>query len=219
MVRRPHARSRAEQRARNRIAASHEVEHGEALHADREQPTCVEPGGPLEAEPAHRAQVLLGGLPLGAIRAPVLPRSRGLVFAGALDASVSSLEAMRLASCRIEARMGDSTEVMEMLRRSMLRRVWLALLTLSFVTVGFQGAFAQDRGQAAFRPPGLDPQARNELAAVGVNKYVGKFQPSGSEEIGDWTRYTFDTQGGDGPICISGTELTVFHQERDPMKL
>jgi pectinacetylesterase len=108
---------------------------------------------------------------------------------------------------------------MKMLRRSTLRRVWFALLTLVLVAVGLQGALAQERGRAGFRPPGLQPLARHELAAAGVNKYVGQFLPSGSEEIGDWTKYTFDTQGGDGPVCISGTELSVFHQERDPRKL
>jgi hypothetical protein len=84
-----------------------------------------------------------------------------------------------------------------------------------FVAVSFQGAFAQNQG----RPPGIEPHARLELAGVGVNKYVGQFQPSASEAIGDWTKYTYDTQGGDGPVCIAGSELSVFHQARDPKKL
>jgi hypothetical protein len=104
-----------------------------------------------------------------------------------------------------------------MLSRSMVRRVRFAFLTLVLVAFGFQGAFAQDRGRA--RVPAMDPLARKELADAGVNKYVGQFQPSASEEIGDWTKYTFDTQGGDGPICINGTELSVFHQARDPKKV
>jgi len=49
--------------------------------------------------------------------------------------------------------------------------------------------------------------------------WVGAFHPNAAESIGDWTRYTYDTQDGDGPICITGTELAVFHRMRDPKKL
>ena len=104
-----------------------------------------------------------------------------------------------------------------MLNHSMVRRVWFALLTFVLVAFGFQAAFAQVQARA--RVPGMDPQARKELADAGVNKYVGQFKPSASEEIGDWTKYAFDTQGGDGPICINGSELSVFHQARDPKKV
>src|SRR5262245_3974418 len=104
-----------------------------------------------------------------------------------------------------------------MLRRSMVRRVRFVLLTLVPVAFGFQGAFAQVR--APVRVPGMDPRARQELVDAGVGKYVGQFQPSASEQIGEWTKYTFDTQGGDGPVCINGSELTVVHQARDPNKV
>src|SRR5262245_56464722 len=170
--------------------------------------------------PLRRA---LGGTPPRCpFRAAARPRSRAF-FAGHLDAFVSSLEAMPCAWLLVRpmSLMSKSREVTKMLRRSMVRRSLFALLTLALVAVGFQGAFAQgaqDRGRA-LGLPGLDPRARNELASAGVNKYVGQFHPSASEQIGEWTKYTFDTQGGDGPICIAGTELSVFNQQRDPKKV
>jgi hypothetical protein len=66
----------------------------------------------------------------------------------------------------------------------------------------------------------LNIWAMMELQDVGLNQYVGQFAPASEEPAGgDWTKYTFDTDGGNGPICIAGTPLTVFHQARDPMKL
>jgi len=68
--------------------------------------------------------------------------------------------------------------------------------------------------------PGLHPAAMMELAATGLNQYVGQFTPASSEPAsGDWTKYTFDPDGGNGPTCIDGSPLTVFHQARDPKKL
>lgn len=98
-----------------------------------------------------------------------------------------------------------------MLTRSMLRRMRFIPLTLALVGVAFAGASAD--------PPGIDPQARKDLAESGMNKYVGQFHPAAAEQIGDWTKYTFDTEEAEGPVCISGTELTVFHQQRDPKLL
>jgi hypothetical protein len=92
------------------------------------------------------------------------------------------------------------------------RWIRFALVALALVGFGFKGE--RTTGQL-----GIDPHARKELADAGVNKYVGAFLPNASEEIGDWTKYTYDTQGGDGPICIAGSELSVFHQLRDPKKL
>lgn len=85
------------------------------------------------------------------------------------------------------------------------------VLGFALLALALQGASAD--------PPGIEPHARLELAAVGVNQYVGQFTPAASETIGEWTKYTYDTQGGDGPVCITGTELTVFHQPRDPKNL
>jgi hypothetical protein len=59
--------------------------------------------------------------------------------------------------------------------------------------------------------PGLDPAARTELSDAGINKYVGQFVPATSEDVGNgWTKHTFDSEGGDGPICIDGSDYTVF---------
>src|SRR5262245_21151343 len=105
---------------------------------------------------------------------------------------------------------------------SMSRRMKFAALALALVALAFQGVFASRssaEGNEDLRPKGLQPQARQELAHAGVNKYVGLFLPSASEKIGDWTKYTFDPQGGDGPICIAGSEFAVFHQARDPKNL
>jgi hypothetical protein len=53
--------------------------------------------------------------------------------------------------------------------------------------------------------------ARIELEAAGVNKYVGEFTPSTSEDAGNgWTKHTFDADGGDGPVCIDGSDYIVY---------
>jgi hypothetical protein len=62
-------------------------------------------------------------------------------------------------------------------------------------------------------------QAMFELQTVGLSQYVGQFQPASAEPAGDWTKYTFDSDGGNGPTCIDGSDFTVFHQARDPKKL
>jgi hypothetical protein len=60
-------------------------------------------------------------------------------------------------------------------------------------------------------PKGLDPDAGDELRDEGVDKYLGEFTPISSVDVGDgWTKHTFDTDGGDGPICIAGTPYSVF---------
>ncbi len=63
-------------------------------------------------------------------------------------------------------------------------------------------------------PKGLDPDAHAELAAAGVFDYVGDFAPASSTPVGDgWVRHTFDSDGGDGPICIAGTDYSVFTRQ------
>jgi hypothetical protein len=67
---------------------------------------------------------------------------------------------------------------------------------------------------------GLDLWAFIELHASGGDKYVGEFTPISTEDVGDgWTKHTFDTDGGEGPICIAGTAFSAFTREGDPRKL
>ncbi|MGH0029699.1 MAG: pectin acetylesterase-family hydrolase [Myxococcota bacterium] len=67
---------------------------------------------------------------------------------------------------------------------------------------------------------GLSSAAQQELADAGVNKYIGDFTPVASSDVGDgWTKHTFDTDGGNGPICIAGTPFSAFTRAGDPEKL
>ena len=58
---------------------------------------------------------------------------------------------------------------------------------------------------------GLDPWAKLELSQAGVDKYLGKYTPVSTEAVGDgWLKHTFDSAGGEGPICIDGSTYSVF---------
>ncbi len=67
---------------------------------------------------------------------------------------------------------------------------------------------------------GLLPWAYFELHVAGVDKYLGDFDPVSSVDVGDgWTKHTFDTDGGNGPICVAGTPYSVFSRQGDPEKV
>ncbi len=67
---------------------------------------------------------------------------------------------------------------------------------------------------------GLTPQALQELEDAGVFDYIGQFQPVATNDVGDgWTEHVFDTDGGDGPICIAGTPYSVYTRQGNPHKL
>lgn len=67
---------------------------------------------------------------------------------------------------------------------------------------------------------GLNQQARSELHAAGVDKYMGDFTPVLSEDVGEgWTKHTFDPNGGAGPICVAGTPYSAYTKEGNPSKL
>jgi hypothetical protein len=69
-------------------------------------------------------------------------------------------------------------------------------------------------------PIGLSPKAYVELHQAGADKYLGEFTPVASEEIGEgWVKHTFDSDGGNGPICIAGTDYSVFTKAGNPFKL
>lgn len=95
-------------------------------------------------------------------------------------------------------------------------------LLLSFVTAFLVFSHSANAG-SGWKPPGLNKQARKELHAAGVDKYLGQFTPASSEDIGDgWVRHRFDqNQNGafQGPICITGSEYSVFTKIRNPRKL
>lgn len=58
---------------------------------------------------------------------------------------------------------------------------------------------------------GLSAEAAQEIRDAGMDKYLGQFTPTSSEDVGDgWTRHTFDTEQGDGPICIDGSPYSIF---------
>jgi len=94
-----------------------------------------------------------------------------------------------------------------MLLRSPKRFTVLALALLSLTILGLRC------------PIGLDAPAFAELHAVGVDRYVGKFQPADSYQVGAWTKYRFDTQGGEGPVCLDGSPFAVYAQVRDPTRV
>lgn len=76
-------------------------------------------------------------------------------------------------------------------------------------------------GPAFAEPPrGLNADAADELRSAGVDKYLGLFTPISSVDVGDgWTKHTFNPDGGDGPICIAGTDFSVFTRQGNPSKL
>jgi hypothetical protein len=89
------------------------------------------------------------------------------------------------------------------------KQMKLVVACLAFVALALGGS----------KCPGMNPHAMMELAQAGVPKYVHQFEPATAESMGEWTKYTYDTDGGNGPLCIMGTPFTVFHQQRDPNKL
>jgi hypothetical protein len=70
------------------------------------------------------------------------------------------------------------------------------------------------------QPRGLNSQAIGELSDAGVDKYLGMFAPISSTDVGDgWTKHTFDSDSGAGPICIAGTDYSVFTRKGNPSRL
>ncbi|MEO1339326.1 MAG: pectin acetylesterase-family hydrolase, partial [Myxococcota bacterium] len=61
----------------------------------------------------------------------------------------------------------------------------------------------------------LNRRARRDLERTGLTQYLGQFSPSQTESLpGGWTSYTFDSDEGNGPICVDGSDFRVFVQER-----
>ncbi len=71
---------------------------------------------------------------------------------------------------------------------------------------------------------GLSFEAFAELSASGVNKYLGEFEPASSTEIEEgWVKHTFDPDfsltGPNGPVCVAGTQYSVFTKAGNPANL
>lgn len=96
---------------------------------------------------------------------------------------------------------------------------WAPLLASFFLVSAYAG-----KDQA-----GLNDDAMIELQDAGVDKYLGTSQSTASE-YGVWTRHDFNSNyvpdasypsgaRPDGPVCIAGSEFSVFTKQGDPKKL
>ena len=96
---------------------------------------------------------------------------------------------------------------------NMMRAAALLLLSVAFVATANAGP----------RGAGLTAEARLELQQAGVDRYLGQFTPVATEDVGaGWTRHRFDqNQNGpfQGPMCVTGSEYSVFTRIRNPHKL
>ena len=106
------------------------------------------------------------------------------------------------------------------LERLFNRRRSMLPLSLTAIAVGLMAvpATVHAEGGRGGRK-GLNREARRDLRRTGINRYLNEFEPERADVIGDWTRYTFDKDGGRGPICVDGSDFRVFVQERNPRKL
>ena len=80
---------------------------------------------------------------------------------------------------------------------------------------------ADDKGNGS---QGLGKDARQELVASGATQYLGRFSPAVSADFGDgWVKHTYgngaDVLFGDGPLCIAGTEYSIFTKAKNPKNL
>jgi hypothetical protein len=68
---------------------------------------------------------------------------------------------------------------------------------------------------------GLNADARDALSLSGMDRYLGRFSPAASTDIGEgWTKHTYaPNHSGDGPLCIAGTPYSIFTRAGDPDKL
>jgi len=95
--------------------------------------------------------------------------------------------------------------------------------TLLILGLSLSSLMLMGTGSPSCVMPGLDVNAKLELKDAGVDKYLGEFHAVESE-FGVWTKHTFDPQYDqtgtpNGPVCIAGTEYSVFTKEGDPNKV
>ncbi len=94
-----------------------------------------------------------------------------------------------------------------------INRLITALVLLSLSTAGLTGPANHGR-------KGLSEQAKQELSAVGLDKYLGQFSPAASFPVGQgWFQHIFDPGPDTGPMCIAGTPYSVYTKVQNPAKL
>jgi hypothetical protein len=86
-----------------------------------------------------------------------------------------------------------------------------------FMTLFLVSCLSIASGTALAGEAGLKASAFRELQAAGVDKYLGTSRSTASVH-GVWTKHDFD-RNNDGPVCIAGTDYSVFTREGDPKKL
>ena len=102
---------------------------------------------------------------------------------------------------------------------SRFRCTWVLSLAV-FLLIG---------GNANADVSGLNADAMKELKDAGVDKYLGT-SVSTKSEYGVWTKHDFDPQytldptyplgvRPDGPVCIAGSDYSVFTRKGNPKKL
>jgi hypothetical protein len=98
-----------------------------------------------------------------------------------------------------------------------MRLLIFGVVLASVALMGVKG----DQGNNGRGNHGLKLGAYVQLANAGVAKYLGQFAPASSTAVGGgWTRYDYDPDGGNGPICIAGTPYSVYARPgADPSKL
>lgn len=92
-------------------------------------------------------------------------------------------------------------------------QVVLLMLLLSIAGVADAGG---ENGKV-----GLSREARAEIAATGMDKYLGQFAPAASVPMADgWIEHTYAPNYlGDGPMCILGTPYTLYTKAKNPDNL
>ena len=97
-----------------------------------------------------------------------------------------------------------------------MKRALAVLLGISILVTS--GAVFADWGNRNGK--GLNFRAKLELIYAGVPKYIGRYRPASSMDIGEgWVKHTYDPGYGGGPMCIVGSPYSVFTKIQNPEKL
>ncbi|MBT8138279.1 MAG: pectinacetylesterase family protein [Gammaproteobacteria bacterium] len=92
------------------------------------------------------------------------------------------------------------------------------ILRATAVSLGIS-LFVYSSANAA--PSGLNANALQELKDADVDGYLGQYSPTGEPQDlgGGWSKHDFDSDNGNGPICIDGSDFSVVSKEGNPKKL